>query len=136
MSVSFYAKAVIGLAISPSRLKGELTKVKAFEHNYPDAFEFDPMTGEELWRLVRGAIPGYDEDRECLGKYPVLFSTDNKSCVVALHKAECSDWQGDHLSSVSLPSQSSIDQFKDDMIKLGLWDDRSFGLHCVMRVSY
>lgn len=138
MGVDYYANAAIGMKIDPARLRNNPTKVKAFEHNYSEEFDFDHKSGKKLWTMERAPIPEFDEDKVTLAGYPLVYTTDNRDCVVAVASSGTGSSRrgNDDMGMGSLPSQADIEAFTNKMKSLGIWNQQDFGLWSVLYCSY
>lgn len=139
MGADFYSRAAIGLRVNPSDLWQPPAKVKAFDHNYSEEFEFDPKSGKKLWNMEKQPVPGFDPDGSRFGKYKMAYTTDQEEYVIALALAETgsSRWGKERdCSSTSLPSPEAIEAFKKEMKTAGLWKESSFGLWAILYCSY
>lgn len=134
MGADYYAKAAIGLKISPKQLQLPPIKVKTFEHNYSEEFQFDPKNGKPLWKMEQQLHKSCDEEREFFGSYPMIHSTDSKDFVIAVVKTDSDTYR--ECNMAKLPSQRAITKFKNDMMAAGLWNEADFGLWAVQYCSY
>ena len=50
MAYSMISIAMVGVQIDPTKLPKR--KVKAYEHDYPESFQFCPQTARQLWNEV------------------------------------------------------------------------------------
>ena len=134
--MSYYSYSVIGLKIDKDKLHQKPKLEKAFPHNHPQSLKFDPQTGKKLWKEISNPIPEYNEydddlDCEAVGKYKLIYGTEQERCVVQLVGAD--DAEGRDCSNfVKMPIDEQIQEFKDFMQKLGLWDEKNFGLHSIL----
>jgi hypothetical protein len=88
MGADFYSRAAIGLRVNPADLWQSPAKVKTFDHNYSEEFEFDPKSGKKLWTMEKRPIPGFEADAPAFGKYKMAHTTDQNDFVIAIALAE------------------------------------------------
>src|SRR5438309_4468061 len=93
MSVTYMAYTVLGAAV---RLDKYSQKEKAYNHDLPDHWKLDPVSGRKLWRDVLGAqvlgglnfgpgskievVPAGDWESDVGIVGHVLSSCDHRSC--------------------------------------------------------
>lgn len=66
------AIALIGVKIAASMLQTRVGRVKAFAHDHPASWHFDPVTGARLWaEYALVTVAGYDEGAKTFKGHPV-----------------------------------------------------------------
>jgi hypothetical protein len=109
MGADAQSVAVLGFKV-PRVLAIEIRTVRAFEHEYPEHYKLDPVTGRELWchrDFARAPFENGDEGI-CLGRFAVIesgpYEKRNDSVFVAavVARSPCSPnvwWGGLHVKA-------------------------------------
>ena len=133
--MSYKAYAIIGLKIKEEQLFTEQT-VKAFDHDFSEEYLFHPRDGRKLWHLKENPKDFYNSNIEVIhikGRmWNILTSTENQEFYVAMTFTVQDEYNGGKYF-VSLKDENLIDQFREDMIELGLWNEENFGLWSVLK---
>lgn len=136
MGADYTAKAIIGLKIDPARLHVDHT-VKAYPHDHPSTMNFDPQNGNPLWKIVKIPIDGFDEGKEKLFGYELVFGTDDDSAFVCLFMVDDTYSNGGNDEAMlKIPENLSLHKAKMKADLGGLWDEEEFGLWTVLSCSY
>jgi hypothetical protein len=134
MSVEWNGAAVIGVKIPVTCLWTQ-TKVKAFDHDYPEDWVVCPKTERPLWKTSRAPVASYNVNRETFHGYPLYFTTDDVEVVVGML---ATPWTKRNEGAVMVKLPPEHDVIKRGMKEaLGsLFNEKQFGLWCVMHCSY
>ncbi|CAB4196856.1 hypothetical protein UFOVP1290_376 [uncultured Caudovirales phage] len=141
MGMDCYAKVVLGIKVDISKLTVS-KKVKKFDHDYSEEFEFDPKTGKKLWRDatfynpdifpdLEGEFDGYD-----LGIDNYNLVSINDTYFIAMDDLS----SGSHRSGCEIGYYSmenfskDFQTFKKCMEDRGLMND-SFGIYSGLYIS-
>ena len=142
MTIAVTSYALIGLKIDVQRLVDDLEKrncqcaVEITEGKEP---KFCPECGKRFrsnGREFRKEVEENEwEEFKLLSKYRIIFPISQQSpqsqdeAFVALRIAECSPHGPDEEQEFAqLPTYKQIQEFKNDLGSLGLWDQKKFGL--------
>ena len=133
MGCSVYGNAIVGLQVPWSKVCKGKKKVKAFEHNHPKDWSVDPKTGKKLWHEENVFIAGWEGEyagEEFLCDYEVVRDYEDPDyAIICLSRAETRNLlEGADPVRGNLPDAFEINDFKDKMEKIGLWDPLNFGL--------
>lgn len=139
MSTEYSAVTLIGIPI-PADYEFFATgsrKIRTFEHDHPESWEFDPKTGEKLWKEEKTYHPDWNrrEDDEFFGEFEI-FRAQNQAWLIH-HKFRCSFTHraGRIGFSPILTMQESgiaMSKFKSLLEPLNAWDESQFGIYTVM----
>lgn len=135
------ATSVIGIKVNPSDFF-KSSKVKAYNHSYPEDYEYDPKTGNKLW--IYSSQPIDEADGNCkldnsdvkhtLHRYKgwQAFSIYKDADFQILGAGGCSDGATTFLQ---LSELSNIrNDLKNALRPLGLWDQNRFGLYTAFSI--
>ena len=137
MGADYYAYVVLGVIVDSSKYE---RKVKAFQHDHPENWKVDPVSGKELWRIEGGRNVLEEMD---FGVGPAIsvieLGYDTNRAAVGLELCTCQGEDGD-LSGLSSLSPKGVQQasvpLKERLKKVGfVFGDSEFGIHVVMHVS-
>ena len=144
MGADWYAATVIGIKVSKNKVMREeiyflnncKCKPKVDSETYPEA-KFCPACGKYIKCECSRDITMFDEfdpweKNPNIAGWPVYAGTDGRSFYIGILVIETDG--GDKRSP--LPDLSKLDKFKEDMKKIGLWDEKEFGLWTVLYCSY
>jgi hypothetical protein len=135
------ATSIIGIKISPSKFFVN-KKIRAYNHSYPDEYEYDPKSGKRLWVENPEPIPDADgnfqknntENKYLLHRYKgwqaFAILDDNDSQI--LGAGSCSDGATSFLQLSKLSDMK--DDLKNSLMPLGLWDQNKFGLYTAFSI--
>jgi hypothetical protein len=162
MSVSYYARAVVGIELpNESSIPRAIIKKrkKAFEHDYPDDgfMNFHPKDGRKLWTDEKiesksnypsilfdcSSMPeeGSVREGQCLISFPkgieITYSTDRRRRFVGRVVNTCSsDSDEDVGFSKVLDTETLKESLRVLLEPVGLWDEDKFGIYSVLYCSY
>ena len=150
MGCDAVATALIGFRLKTDSLF-TLQKVKAFEHNFPDNYKLDPISGKELWRfewvqhpslsvLYKGEGPSSCEPS--LKGYDVVVKTEynykeperivEAFVGLSVHASARGSYDIDSV----LFDEATIAKVKNDLSEFhDLIEPKSFGLHLICEMS-
>lgn len=142
MSVTFVAKAIIGLRV-PTDMLIRRVRVRAFDHDYPEDWRLCPKTAKTLWteedrwvfpELSKGEA-SYPEEATFAG-YPLRVHPNhwrghNRHLYVALEDLKLSGYDEDE-SGVNLPDSYRLGKFQADMTEAGIMDPLLMGFWLVL----
>ena len=136
MSVSYTAKAIIGIPVDSGIFYLPPKTVKAFEHDYPPTMKFDPQSGRKLWEEEEECRPEYDERHETFGGFPLVRAGDHDGTWLAVLLCEDADY-GRKNKFRPLPADLEEQKaaLRALLDPLGAWDEEKFGLHAIQYVS-
>ena|SRR5438309_4419747 len=140
MSVDYTVYVILG-ALNPEWDQNNSSKKeKAFDHDFPDNWKFDPLTGEELWREVSET-----EDLEDFNFGPgpdieVVYATGScEDGTVVGHVLVTCDFRSyeSNPKLINLPLVSELwDNTKKRLRDAGVgFADSDFGLYTVMYIG-
>lgn len=134
MGCDYTAYTIIGCRIPYDKLFVE-TRVAAFAHTYPNDFEFDPKTGAKLWKTVRQLINGdtYLDSHNFSGLYCITPNSENNEFYYI--------GQGQYVENTSFDEQAvkdlyvkwDIEQIKNKLKELGIYDPETFGIWTILQ---
>lgn len=133
--------AIVGIRLDYDSLY-TVTKVRTFEHNYPQSSNYCYVTGKKLWTDLRKPVVGYDEVNQKLSGFKVEFSSDRGDAFICIAVATTTEYykggKGNSMSQAIL--NASLDQqkqkLKEALLPLGLWNEEEFGLWAVRGRSF
>lgn len=144
------ATAIIGFRMKTNSLF-TLEKVKAFEHNYPDNYKVDPVSGKELWRLEWVAHPSLSLEypgespsacNPALKGYDVIVKTEysyrepERIVEAFVGLSVHASARGSYDTDSVLINEQTIQKIKEDLSQFqDLIDLKSFGLHLISEMS-
>jgi hypothetical protein len=136
MSSHPQAWAVIGVEIDADKLRVR-TKVPAFPHAYPESWDYDPTTGQKLWRVTKSESPVV---KTLYNKgYEIIYSNDRSMAWVASIALRQEHNNSLTPSSLFLPKGFDLEAIREGarlaLEPLGLWDEPTFGLHAILYYS-
>lgn len=134
MGADYSAYAVIGVKVNRGDLFTD-EKIKAFPHDFPDTFEYDPQTGRSLWQTRSVPITGYNVDDETVAGYALIDAGDGSSYdYIALVAATetGSNGEDDDFEHVPHDLEKEKAKMKAALEPLGLWEGDQFGLWSIL----
>ncbi len=137
MSISWYAYVAIGCKIDPDSLYVKRI-VKTYNHQFGPEVKFHPQTGEKLWEENKFPIEGYDDKRERIGKFHVVWGTNAKTAVISIIPPVRSDDDEDKF--MPMPLSPVIDALAAELkatleaMKIDGWE--TYGIHSILYCSY
>jgi hypothetical protein len=131
MGASIYTHAIIGLRVPWNAVCKGRKKVKAFKHNYPEDWDFDPQSSEKLWHEKDVFIEGWTGEEhgdENLCGYDIVrkpsYDGPSKFVFICLRYVGAGDpLEGDPPQITNLPTPREEQLFKEKMAELGLLDE-------------
>ncbi len=140
MGVDYYSHALIGLKIEKSVLYPKVLKRSC--DCVTQEGNFCQKCGKKWLVEAEDIHPEFDEEK--LAGYEVVFSTDQEECFVACHNISTDSSRGKpkpQLAQMLLSANGELLDgkslvFKQEMQRLGLWDENRFGLWSVLYCSY
>ena len=134
MSVEVQIKTIVGCFVDKPLY--ETVKQRAFEHNYPEDWVYDPKTSEELWVNERKYL---NEELEYgqVKDWQVFSVGDDYRAPNIIGKllyktkafARQDKWSSYFITPVALARIRR--QLQKDLTPLGLWDLKMFGIHSI-----
>jgi hypothetical protein len=137
MSVKWKAYAVYGQRLPVSALY-KTAGVKAFEHDYPANWTYDPKTGQRLWTDEKIPIDGYNKIKGDLFGFEVFFGTGDEDLAyvgVGVGRQTSSIGRSDELLADAGIDEDIGNRMADLRLALslaGLYDPKTFGLWAVL----
>lgn len=137
MGTTFYSYAILGIRLS-FRALHDYKKVKAFEHNYPESWKVCPESGRKLWTSYWLAKPfvigGGSTDR--IEGFKIIegeyenYDEGHRWQYVAISSVQSHE-KGAGRAPLDI-SPETLAHFQEVLTKVGVWDEKAFGLWAVM----
>ena len=146
MSTDYYAYAVIGLKIDPTKLYKEI-KIRNCDCTLPEdnKFTFCPHCGQKVYQIENHPIDEVDDSnsKDTLCGYPIIYGTDRETAYVAIYHSAISTYAGtllcdknSYFSQFPYNIEDKKNEMKNKLGPLGFWDEKMFGLWAVLFCSY
>jgi len=147
MGADWYSSAVIGVRVREADCY-RTERVKAFDHDHPDDWQIDPVTGKTLWKKRRTCVFANEEDKnqdvEWFAKMAAGFRVFESGCngdseyLIIGFGVTTGSSRGDNYSNV-VSLLEDMDVLKGELEEFlsphGLWDPEKFGLWALLSVS-
>jgi hypothetical protein len=142
MGYDAYAVALIGVRVDPDKLEQALYTVTTngepgCQHKVDKFDKFCPVCGKPTRQTIRTPIEGYDEENETLFGYSLLGNgaCQKKRFIAAGYcRAGAQDKFGDCFAGMINLSDIQ-DKMKMQLEPLGLFNEKSFGIHVFLDES-
>jgi len=137
MGADYYSYVVIGCEIDKSKLYTS-TKARAC-YCIVDGIEdtsFCSNCGKPVWKDELDVAEGFDESKETLCGYNLIYGTDHERCWVAISDAEADDRN----DAVKLEAPDDLAKLRKELKTaigpVGFRDEKKFGIWVINYCSY
>lgn len=151
MGADYTSMAIIGVGVNLKKIPKKKTRVKAFEHDFPEDWKVDPKNpSRKLWieeEYLEFAFDDeqndYVENMTKLIKLPegvrIYSGTDGEPTILGIGAETGSSNGGDDCTLTSLDDLNITvfkEQLKAILEPLKMWKEKDFGLYALLYCSY